>query len=73
MAKAVTVGQIAKALRCHERSARLYLCEVNQRIDRYAENLGELIDIATVLALHQRHRETIIGRRLAPLLQAATI
>ena len=73
MAKAVTVGQIAKALRCHERSARLYLSEVNQRIDRYAENLGELIEVATVLALHRRYQDTIIGRRLVPLLQAATI
>jgi len=69
MAKALTVGQIARALRCHERSARVYLCEVNEQIDRYAENLGELIDIPTVVALCRRYRDTVIGRRLVPLLQ----
>ncbi|MCX6047148.1 MAG: hypothetical protein NT075_18750 [Chloroflexi bacterium] len=69
MAKTFTVGQIAKALRCHERSARLYLSEVNEQIDQYAENLSELIDIPTVVALCRRYRETMIGRRLIPLLQ----
>ena len=69
MAKTFTVGQIAKALRCHERSARLYLNEVNEQIDQYAENLSELIDIPTVVALCRRYRETMIGRRLIPLLQ----
>ena len=54
MAKTFTVGQIAKALRCHERSARLYLSEVNEQIDRYAENLSELIDVPTVVALCRR-------------------
>ena len=69
MAKTFTVGQIAKALRCHERSARLYLSEVNEQIDQYAENLSELIDIPTVVALCRRYRETMVGRRLIPLLQ----
>ncbi len=69
MAKTFTVGQIAKALRCHERSARLYLSEVNEQIDQYAENVSELIDIPTVVALCRRYRETMIGRRLIPLLQ----
>jgi hypothetical protein len=69
MAKTFTVGQIAKALRCHERSARLYLSEVNEQIDQYTENLSELIDIPTVVALCRRYRETMIGRRLIPLLQ----
>jgi len=69
MAKAFTVGQVAKALRCHERSARIYLSEVNQQIDRCAENVGELIDVGTVVALCRRYRETMIGRRLIPLLQ----
>ena len=69
MAKTFTVGQVAKALRCHERSARLYLSEVNEQIDRYAENVGELIDGPTVVALCRRYRDTIVGRRLIPLLQ----
>lgn len=69
MAKTFTVGQIAKALRCHERSARLYLSEVNEQIDRYTENLSELIDVPTVVALCRRYRDTMIGRRLVPLLQ----
>ncbi len=69
MAKTFTVGQIAKALRCHERSARIHLSEVNEQIDQYAENLSELIDIPTVVALCRRYRETMVGRRLIPLLQ----
>jgi len=69
MAKAFTVGQVAKALRCHERSARIYLSEVNQQIDRYAENVSELIDVGTVVTLCRRYRDTMIGRRLIPLLQ----
>jgi hypothetical protein len=67
-----TVGQIARTLRCHERSARLYLHEVNQAIDHYADNVGELIDLQTVLALCRRHQDSILGRRLTLLLQKVT-
>jgi hypothetical protein len=67
--KSYTVGQIAKALRCHERSARLYLSEVNSAIDGYAEDLAERIDLRTVIALCRRHQNSMIGRRLIPLLQ----
>lgn len=73
MTKAVTVGQIAKTLRCHERSARLYLSEVNAKVDRYREDLGELIELTTVLALHRRYQDTMVGRRLVSLLQTAAI
>jgi hypothetical protein len=73
MTKAVTVGQIAKTLRCHERSARLYLSEVNAKVDRYAEDLGERIDISTVVALYRRYQDTRMGRRLVSLLQMTTI
>ncbi|MDQ3250544.1 MAG: 5-carboxymethyl-2-hydroxymuconate Delta-isomerase [Chloroflexota bacterium] len=69
MVKTFTVGQIAKALRCHERSARIYLGEVNEQIDRYTENLAERIDVKTVAVLCRRYRDTLIGRRLVPLLQ----
>ena len=70
MKRGFTVGQIAKALRCHERSARLYLHEVNQAIDYYAENFSEWVDLPTVIALCRKHRDTMVGRRLAGLLQA---
>ncbi|MEZ4864679.1 MAG: hypothetical protein R3C14_25435 [Caldilineaceae bacterium] len=70
MKRGFTVGQIARALRCHERSARLYLHEVNQAIDHYSDNFGELVDIQTVVALCSKYRDSIIGRRLAVLLQA---
>jgi hypothetical protein len=73
MTKAVTVGQIAKTLRCHERSARLYLSEVNAKVDRYREDLGERIEITTVLALYQRYQDTVLGRRLVSLLQTTSI
>lgn len=69
MNRGFTVGQIAKALRCHERSARLYLHEVNQTIDFYADNFSELVDVQTVVALCRKHRKNMIGRRLATLLQ----
>ena len=69
MKRGFTVGQIAKTLRCHERSARLYLHEVNQTVDFYADNFSELVDIQTVVALCRKHRDSIIGRRLATLLQ----
>ena len=68
MTSTFTVGQIAKALRCHERSARGYLSEVNHNIDRYASNLSEVIDPDTVVALCRRHADSIMGRRLTPLL-----
>ena len=70
MKRGFTAGQIAKALRCHERSARLYLHEVNQAIDYYAENFSEWVDLPTVIALCRKHRDTMVGRRLAVLLQA---
>ena len=41
MAKTVTVGQIAKALRCHEQSARSYLSEVCEQFDCYQKILDE--------------------------------
>jgi hypothetical protein len=69
MSKAITVGQIARTLRCHERSARAYLSEVNAAIDRYAEDLGEQIDGSTLVALCRHHQDSIIGRRLVSLLQ----
>jgi hypothetical protein len=71
MRNGFTVGQIAKALRCHERSARLYLSEVNAAIDRSVSDLSERIDGATVAALCRRHRDTILGRRLISLLESA--
>ena len=63
-----TIGQIASALRCHERTARYYLHEVNAGIDRYASNLAEVVDQGTLLSLARRHADTLLGRRLAPLL-----
>jgi len=79
MTKTFTVGQIAKALHCHERSARIHLSEVNEQIDRYSVNLSELIDAKTidaktidakiVVILCRRYRDTLVGRRLVPLLQ----
>ena len=70
MERGFTIGQVAKAMRCHERSARMYLHEVNQTVDYYADNFSELIDLQTVAALCRKHRDSIIGRRLAVLLQA---
>ena len=67
MAKKFTVGQIAKALRCHEQSARILLNEVNEKIDEFAD----LIDAHTVIALYRRHENTKIAKRLLPLLQSA--
>ena len=66
-----TVGQIARALRCHERSARLYLREVNDNIDCYTQNLTELVDGLTLVALCRRYEDHILGRRLIALLQNA--
>ena len=66
-----TMGQIARALRCHERSARLYLREVNDNIDCYAQNLSELVDGQTLVALYKRYENHILGRRLIALLQSA--
>ena len=68
MTRKFTVGQIAQALRCHERTARQYLHEVNASIDRYASNLSEAIDQQTLLALGRRHADSVTGRRLTPLL-----
>jgi len=70
MERGFTIGQIAKAMRCHERSARMYLHEVNQAVDYYADNFSELIDLQTVVALCRKHSDSIMGRRLAVLLQA---
>jgi len=70
MKRGFTIGQIAKAMRCHERSARMYLSEVNQTVDFYADNFSELVDLQTVVALCRKHRDSIMGRRLAMLLQA---
>lgn len=69
MKRGFTIGQIAKALRCHERSARMYLHEVNQTVDFYADNFSELVDWQTVVDLCRKHRKSIIGRRLAVLLE----
>ena len=68
MSRIFTVGQIAMALRCHERTARNYLHEVNANIDRYASNLAEVIDQQTIIDLGRRHADSITGRRLTPLL-----
>ncbi len=68
MSRKFTVGQIAKALRCHEQTARQYLHEVNAGIDRHAGNLAEAIDQQTLIRLCRRHADSIIGRRLTPLL-----
>jgi hypothetical protein len=67
MTKKFTVGQIAKALRCHEQSARILLSEVNEKIDEVAE----LIDAHTLVALYRRHENTKIAKRLLLLLQSA--
>jgi hypothetical protein len=71
MRNGFTVGQIAQVLRCHERSARQHLSEVNSAIDRSISDLGERIDSATVVALCRRHRDSILGRRLLSLLERA--
>ncbi len=71
MRNGFTVGQIARALRCHERSARLYLREVNAAIDHYAQDVSEFIDLATVVALYRRHQGERLAQRLIPLLQLA--
>ena len=67
MVKKFSVGQIAKALHCHEQSARILLSEVNEKIDEFAD----LIDARTVVALYRRHENTKIAKRLLPLLQSA--
>jgi len=67
MTKKFTVGQIAKALHCHEQSVRILLSEVNEKIDSFAD----MIDARTVIALYQRHENTKIAKRLLPLLQSA--
>ena len=68
MTRKFTVGQIATALRCHERTARSYLHEVNASIDRYANDLSEAIDQQTFIDLCRRHADSVMGRRLVPLL-----
>ena len=65
-----TIGQVAKALRCHERSARLYLREVNGNIDCYASNRAEPVDRQTLVALYSRYAGNQVARRLTPLLQS---
>ena len=64
----ITIGQIARALRCHERSARLYLKEVNDNIDCYAQNLAEIVDRKTIIALQQRYANNVLARRLKSLM-----
>jgi hypothetical protein len=71
MRNGFTVGQIARALRCHERSARLYLSEVNAAIDRYATDVSERIDPRTVVELYRRYQDSIVGRRLVSLMESA--
>ncbi|MFN8444042.1 MAG: hypothetical protein U0175_24890 [Caldilineaceae bacterium] len=71
MAKTVTVGQIAKALRCHEQSARSYLSEVCEQFDCYTSNLGEHVEMQIVYKLWKRHLNSQVGKRLTPLLQMA--
>ena len=68
ISKTFTIGQVAKALRCHERSARGYLYEINQSIDRYTSNLAEAVDYMTVMTLCLAHSDSSLGRRLVPLL-----
>ncbi len=68
MDRGSTIGHIAMALRCHECTARQYLHEVNAGIDRYASNPAEVVDQHTLMALGLHHADTILGRRLAPLL-----
>ncbi len=70
MSRTVTVGQIAQALRCHERSARGYLSEVNDQVDRYISNHGERVEAQIVYQLWKRHANSPIARRLTPLLQS---
>ena len=65
-----TIGQVAKALRCHERSARLYLREVNGNIDCYASDRAESVDRQTLMALYARYAGNQVARRLTPLLQS---
>ena len=71
MAKKFMIGQIARALRCHEQSARILLGEVGARLDNVAGDFAELIDARTLIALYRRHENTMIARRLLPLLQRA--
>ncbi len=70
IAATFTIGQVAKALRCHERSARLYLREVNGNIDCYASNRAEPVDRQTLIALYARYAGNQVARRLTPLLQS---
>ncbi len=63
----ITIGQIAKVLRCHERTARLYLREVNGSIDCYVQNRGEVVDHKTVIALQHRYANNVLAKRLKSL------
>jgi hypothetical protein len=71
MTKKFTVGQIARALQCHEQSARILLSEVTGKLDDFAGNFTDSIDAHTVVALYRRHENTKIAKRLLPLLQSA--
>ena len=71
MRQRITVGQIAKALRCHEQTARAYLHEVNASIDRRTSDLAEAVDPTTLVALCRRHAGSVTERRLVPLLATA--
>jgi hypothetical protein len=45
------------------------LCKITKIEAKMQENIGELIDLHTVIALCRRHQDSMLGRRLALLLQ----
>lgn len=66
--RTLTIGQIATALACDERTARNYLREVETGIKVDAHDSGEKVKRRTVIDLAAAHAGDEVGKRLIRLL-----
>jgi hypothetical protein len=68
MSRNLTVGEIAGALHCNERSTRKHLKEVVPTIDLYANDPEEIVPRTALIELCLHRKDTLVGRRLIRLL-----
>lgn len=66
--RTLTIGEIATALECDERTARKYLREVESNIRIDAQDPGEEVKRRTVIDAAAAHAGDEIGKRLIRLL-----
>jgi hypothetical protein len=66
--RTLTIGEIATALECDERTARKYLHEVDTAISVDAQDSDEKMKRRTVIDLAAAHAGDEVGKRLIRLL-----